>query len=326
MAKKDAKGTVLAGAESTVDSLSFPGPLITMPRQNGEFNLNVVNQLRDTSMLVTTITHWHGFFQHGSSWADGPVGATQCPITPNHSFKYSFNAKDQAGTFWYHSHHSTQYCDGLRGPLVVYDPNDPHKALYDVDDPSTGYRFRLVSISCDPNFILSINNHNMLLIEADSENILRLKVNSLQFFVGQRYSFVLNANQNQIPNVGTTGFTNGINSAILRHVRAPAVEPTSVSSTSNPIGAKTAQELMPTGSYYILPPNAVIEVNLPGGSAGRPHPIHLRGPAFDVIQSAGSSTRNYVNPVRRDVLVSVCAEWDRLCPLYEAFPAQTSLP
>lgn len=38
------------------------------------------------------------------------------------------------GTYWYHSHLSTQYCDGLRGPFVVYDPNDPHAALYNVDD------------------------------------------------------------------------------------------------------------------------------------------------------------------------------------------------
>jgi hypothetical protein len=28
----------------------------------------------------------------------------------------------------------TQYCDGLRGPLVVYDPQDPHAQLYDYDD------------------------------------------------------------------------------------------------------------------------------------------------------------------------------------------------
>jgi hypothetical protein len=27
-----------------------------------------------------------------------------------------------------------RYCDGLRGPLVIYDPNDPHKSRYDVDD------------------------------------------------------------------------------------------------------------------------------------------------------------------------------------------------
>jgi iron transport multicopper oxidase len=37
----------------------------------------------------------------------------------------------------YHSHLSSQYVDGLRGPLVVYDPDDPHKGLYDVDDAST---------------------------------------------------------------------------------------------------------------------------------------------------------------------------------------------
>ncbi len=29
---------------------------------------------------------------------------------------------------------ATQYCDGLRGPLIIYDPNDPHADLYDVDD------------------------------------------------------------------------------------------------------------------------------------------------------------------------------------------------
>ena len=38
------------------------------------------------------------------------------------------------GTYWYHSHFKNQYCDGLRGPLVVYDENDPHRDLYDVDD------------------------------------------------------------------------------------------------------------------------------------------------------------------------------------------------
>ncbi len=38
------------------------------------------------------------------------------------------------GTYWYHSHFKNQYCDGLRGPLVIYDPNDPHRGLYDVDN------------------------------------------------------------------------------------------------------------------------------------------------------------------------------------------------
>lgn len=37
-------------------------------------------------------------------------------------------------TYWYHSHVSTQYCDGLRGPMVIYDPLDPLKYLYDFDN------------------------------------------------------------------------------------------------------------------------------------------------------------------------------------------------
>jgi iron transport multicopper oxidase len=73
---------------------------------------------------------------------------------PHESFQYTFNAPDQAvlpifmlvvgirelnsslfqGTFWYHSHLRDQYCDGLRGALIIDDQNDPHKDLYDHDD------------------------------------------------------------------------------------------------------------------------------------------------------------------------------------------------
>ena len=38
---------------------------------------------------------------------------------------------DQPGTYWYHSHTHGQYPDGLRGPLIVHDPDSPHKDLYD---------------------------------------------------------------------------------------------------------------------------------------------------------------------------------------------------
>ncbi|KAF8959649.1 laccase 1 [Flammula alnicola] len=173
--------------------------------------MNVVDSLTDTTMLTSTSIHWHGLFQAGSAWADGPAGVTQCPLVSGESFQYQFSVPDQAGTFWYHSHHSTQYCDGLRGPLVVYDPADPYLSEYDVDDestiitladwyhtpaPSAGavptpsstlinglgrysggpttdlavitvssntrYRFRLISMSCDPNFTFSIDGHNLV--------------------------------------------------------------------------------------------------------------------------------------------------------------------
>lgn len=38
---------------------------------------------------------------------------------------------DQPGTYWWHSHERGQYPDGLRGPLIVHDPDSPHKDLYD---------------------------------------------------------------------------------------------------------------------------------------------------------------------------------------------------
>ena len=82
---------------------------------------------------------------------DGPSFVTQCPLVPNEGFLYDFKALDQAvcvisclhgetladitqGTYWYHSHFKTQYCDGLRGPMVIYDEHDPHRDLYDIDD------------------------------------------------------------------------------------------------------------------------------------------------------------------------------------------------
>ncbi|KAG6840214.1 hypothetical protein C0991_008157 [Blastosporella zonata] len=92
---------VLAG--STAASAGFPGPLIT-GNTGATFNLNVIDQLTNTSMRRDTSIHWHGFFQKGTQFMDGPVGVSQCPIVPGNSFMYQFTAANQAGTFWYHSH------------------------------------------------------------------------------------------------------------------------------------------------------------------------------------------------------------------------------
>ncbi|KAJ7289255.1 yellow laccase [Mycena rebaudengoi] len=404
------RSTVLAGG-------TFPGPLIK-GNKGSHFRLNVKDQLTDNTMLRSTSIHWHGFFQRGTSWADGPAFVTQCPIAANHSFLYDFSVPDQAGTFWYHSHLSTQYCDGLRGAFVVYDPSDPHRHLYDIDDDSTvltladwyhfpapqaplialanstlinglgrykdgpasplavisvqkgkRYRFRLIAMSCDPNYVFSIDGHSMTIIEVDGINHKPLVVDSIQIFAGQRYSFVLNANQNvnnywvrANPNVGIPGFEGGINSAILRYVGAPKSEPGTTFTGTKPLletslhplepcekvpgkpvpggadvninlnivlnftsfkfeingapfipptapvllqilsGAKTAQELLPAGNVYSLPPNKVIEISIPGGAPGAPHPFHLHGHSFHVIRSAGSDTYNFKDPVIRDVV------------------------
>ena len=159
-------------------------------------------------------------------------------------------------------------------------------------------------------------------------------VDSIQIYTGQRYSFILIANQpvanywiRANPNSGNTGFAGGINSAILRYQGAPVdKDPNMIQTTnSNPLleqnlhplnffatvpgsphlggadmsinvdfmfnftaftfvvngvpfipptapvllqilsGARTAQELLPSGSLYVLPSNKVIELTIPGG-------------------------------------------------------------
>lgn len=112
-----------------------PGPLITAKRGD-LLQVKVANELTDTSMTQGTSIHWHGFFQYRNAESDGTAWVTQCPISPGHDFTYNMTIT-QTGTYWYHSHISTQYCDGLRGPLIVYDDDDPLKALYDVDNAST---------------------------------------------------------------------------------------------------------------------------------------------------------------------------------------------
>ncbi|KZS86599.1 laccase [Sistotremastrum niveocremeum HHB9708] len=114
----------------------YPAPLITA-NKGDNFVLTVNNHLSDPSIRESTSIHWHGLFQHRTTANDGVAMVSQCPIAPGHSFTYRFGGGGQAGSFWYHSHLSTQYCDGLRGPLVIYDPFDPQRHLYDFDDAST---------------------------------------------------------------------------------------------------------------------------------------------------------------------------------------------
>jgi len=37
----------------------------------------------------------------------------------------------QPGTYWYHSHVDGQYPDGLRGPLIIHDPDSPYAGQYE---------------------------------------------------------------------------------------------------------------------------------------------------------------------------------------------------
>lgn len=88
--------------------------------------VNVLNSLGNQS----TSLHFHGLFMNGTTMMDGPAQVSQCAIAPGLRFTYDFEV-NQPGTYWYHSHVSAQYPDGLRGPFIVHDPENPYKDMYD---------------------------------------------------------------------------------------------------------------------------------------------------------------------------------------------------
>lgn len=107
------------------------------------------------------------------------------------------------------------------------------------------------------------------MIEADGVSVHPVTVNTIQIFAGQRYSFVLTANQpvgnywvRANPNKGSTGFEGGLNLAVLRYRSAPAVDP-NTTQTPNPIPLLET-DLHPLKSAHVpgLPAPGGADVNL----------------------------------------------------------------
>ncbi|KAF2436781.1 hypothetical protein EJ08DRAFT_2725 [Tothia fuscella] len=96
----------------------FPGPLIEC--NEGD---TIIVEVENKATNATSI-HWHGIYQNGTSFMDGTVGITQCPIAPGAQFVYNFTVTGQSGSYWYHAHHSMQASDGLFGPLIVHARNE----------------------------------------------------------------------------------------------------------------------------------------------------------------------------------------------------------
>jgi iron transport multicopper oxidase len=65
----------------------------------------------------------------GTGFMDGTTGVTQCGIPPNTTYTYNFTL-NPAGTTWWHAHYSTEYQDGILGPLIIHDRTEPD---YNVD-------------------------------------------------------------------------------------------------------------------------------------------------------------------------------------------------
>ncbi|KAL7325774.1 ferroxidase fet3 [Mucor circinelloides] len=199
---------------------------------NDTLVIHVHNKLNEP-----TVIHAHGINQNNrTNIYDGAGMVTQCPIPPNYDFTYEFPVT-QAGTFWIHSHFKVQYMDGLRVPLIVYDPNEPFK--YDRDEiitvsdwyhedsytnleqymnednldgvepipqsglindhvnatfhfkPGKTYRLRIINMSGIATFGVSIDDHEMEVIEVDGVRTQAKHARSVYMAAGQRVSVLV---------------------------------------------------------------------------------------------------------------------------------------
>jgi len=53
------------------------------------------------------------------------------------------------------------------------------------------YRLRIISMSCEPNYIFSIDGHNLTIIETDATPTSPHTVNAIQIFAGKKFKPML---------------------------------------------------------------------------------------------------------------------------------------
>ena len=105
-------------------------PLPTLRVKKGDrVNFYLTNGFDDRN----TSLHFHGMFQRGTNQMDGPEMVTQCPIPPGETMLYNFTVDEQVGSYWYHSHTSGQYGDGMRGVFIIEEPSKEDYP-YDYDE------------------------------------------------------------------------------------------------------------------------------------------------------------------------------------------------
>ncbi|CAK7346176.1 unnamed protein product [Dovyalis caffra] len=90
----------------------FPGPLLNATT-NDVLNINIHNNLTEPFLMT-----WNGLQMRRNSWQDG-VQETNCPILPGQNWTYSFQVKDQIGSFFYFPSLLVQKAAGGYGPIRV---------------------------------------------------------------------------------------------------------------------------------------------------------------------------------------------------------------
>ena len=119
---------------------AHPGSILEF-NQGDTFRTLVNNRLDEPTSL-----HWHGLIL--PYLQDGVAGVSQAPIPAGEAQLYEFPLR-QSGTYWYHSHYMLQEQDGLGGPLIIHDPNEPlsydKEAVLFMTDVVEGNTYSVVS-------------------------------------------------------------------------------------------------------------------------------------------------------------------------------------
>lgn len=125
--KIDANGAI---RNLTVINDQYPGPLLEANSGDTIF-LHVRNQMEDEPVSF----HLHGLFYPNNTFDDGASSINTCPIPPKGNYTYKIPVgENEYGTYWYHSHWSTQYADGIYGPVILHSPKeDANLTSYDAD-------------------------------------------------------------------------------------------------------------------------------------------------------------------------------------------------
>ncbi|KAJ2457013.1 ferroxidase fet3 [Coemansia sp. RSA 2424] len=103
---------------------------IPMPLVRASLGDTLALRIRNGLEGEATGLHSHGLFNNGTNYYDGAGMVTECGIAPGSEMTYEI-AITQTGTYWLHGHHNSQYINGLRGPLII---TDPEGEPYDYDE------------------------------------------------------------------------------------------------------------------------------------------------------------------------------------------------
>ncbi|KAJ4769846.1 L-ascorbate oxidase [Rhynchospora pubera] len=176
----------------------FPGP--TIHAKAGD---TVVVELKNSLPTEGVVIHWHGIKQIGTPWADGTALISQCPIKPDETFVYKFQA-DKAGTYFYHGHYGMQRAAGLYGLLIV-DVKEGEKEKFKYDGEinmllSDWYHqdiyTQMVGLSSNPfRWIGEPQNHKMTIVEADGNYVDPFTVDDMDIYSGDSYSALITTDQ-----------------------------------------------------------------------------------------------------------------------------------